>query len=148
MENKVRNIRSVISQFPAIVISLAALVLAAGGGVGYAASAVTTDTDSVAMHTLPLGQNWQGSLRYGLNDGVVYLAGKASKSTGPYSCMTTLPAAARPVSRQLDIIDWVGANIGTIQVLNTGQVCPRDQGGVSKVFLPISLAGISFPTTS
>lgn len=73
------------------------------GGVGYASTAIPTDATTVTMHPLPLGKNWQGTLRYGLNDGVVCLNGTASKSTGPYTCMTTLPKAARPGSKQLDI---------------------------------------------
>src|SRR5215469_18128381 len=88
---KMRSIRSLISQSPAIAISLAALVFAVGGGVGYASTAVTTDATSITMHALPLGKDWHGHLSYGINDGVVYLDGTASKSTGPYSCMTTLP---------------------------------------------------------
>ena len=143
-----RSIRSLISQSPAIVISLVALSLAAGGGVGYASTAVTTDTTSITMHALPLGKNWQGSLRYGINDGVVYLDGTASKSTGPYSCMTTLPAGARPASTQLDITVNLGDAIGTIQVLKTGEVCPflPPPGGAEFNF--VSLAGISFPTSA
>lgn len=148
MEKKVQSIRSLISQSPAIVISLVALSLAAGGGVGYASTAVTTDTTSITMHALPLGKNWQGSLRYGINDGVVYLDGTASKSTGPYSCMTMLPAGARPASTQLDITVNLGDAAGTLQVLKTGEVCPflPPPGGAEFSF--VSLAGISFPTSA
>lgn len=143
-----RRIRSLISQSPAIAISLAALVFAVGGGVGYASTAIPTGTRTITMHALPLGKHWQGTLRYGINDGVVYLDGTASKSTGPYSCMTRLPKAARPASTQLDITVNLGDAIGTIQVLNTGQVCPflPPPGGAEFGF--VSLAGISFPTSS
>ncbi len=137
-----------ISQSPAIVISLAALSLAAGGGVGYASTAVTSDTTTITMHALPLGKHWQGSLRYGISDGVVYLDGTASKSTGPYSCMTTLPNGARPASDQLDITVNLGDAIGTIQVLSTGEVCPFGPPPGGAEFRFVSLAGISFPTSA
>jgi len=148
------KIRSLVSQSPAIAISLAALVFAVGGGVGYASTAVTTDATSITMHALPLGKDWHGHLSYGINDGVVYLDGTASKSTGPYSCMTTLPKAARPASSQLDITVNLGDAIGTIQVLgnaaevDSGEVCPflPPPGGAEFGF--VSLAGISFPTSS
>ena len=144
-----RSIRSVISQSPAIAISLAALIFAVGGGVGYASTTAPSDTTKVTMHPLPLGKHWQGTLRYGVSNGVVYLDGTASKSTGPYSCMTTLPKAARPTSSQLDItVNLGGDGVGTIQVLSTGEVCPflPPPGGAEFGF--VSLAGISFPTTS
>lgn len=148
MENKMRSIRSMVSQSPAIAISLAALVFAVGGGVGYASTAIPAGPTTVTMHRLPLGKNWHGSLRYGLSGGVVYLDGTASKSTGPYTCMTTLPKAARPASSQLDITVNLGDAIGTIQVLSTGEVCPflPPPGGAQFGF--VSLAGISFPTSS
>jgi hypothetical protein len=148
MEDKMRSIRSLISQSPAIVISLAALVFAVGGGVGYASTAIPTGTTTITMHALPLGQHWHGTLRYGVNDGVVYLDGTASKSIGPYSCMTRLPRAARPANAQLDITVNLGDAIGTIQVLHTGEVCPflPPPGGAEFGF--VSLAGISFPTSA
>jgi hypothetical protein len=144
------SLRSVISQSPAIAISLAALIFAVGGGVGYASTAIPTDTTKVTMHALPLGKHWQGTLRYGISsNGVVYLDGTASKSTGSYTCMTTLPKVARPTSAQLDISVNLGSDgVGTIQVLSTGEVCPflPPPGGAEFGF--VSLAGISFPTTS
>lgn len=148
MEDKMWSARSVISQSPAIAISLAALIFAVGGGVGYASTAIPTGTTRITMHALPLGKHWKGTLRYGIGNGVVYLDGTASKSAGPYSCMTTLPKAARPFSTQLDITVNLGDAIGTIQVLNTGEVCPflPPPGGAEFGF--VSLAGISFPTTS
>jgi hypothetical protein len=148
-ENNMRSIRSMISRSPAIAISVAALFFAAGGGVGYASTAHTTDATRITMHPLPLGKHWHGSLRYGINDGVVYLDGTASKSTGPYSCMTRLPKGARPASSQLDISVNLGSDgTGTIQVLNTGHVCPflPPPGGAEFSF--VSLAGISFPTSA
>lgn len=144
-----RSIRSVIAQSPAIAISLAALVFAVGGGVGYASTTVHADTTRITMQKLPLGKNWHGSLRYGINDGVVYLDGTASKSTGPYTCMTSLPKGARPASSQLDMPIALGADgTGTLQVLHTGQVCPFLPAPGGKDFSFVSLAGISFPTTS
>jgi len=143
------SFRSVISQSPAIAISLAALIFAVGGGVGYASTTIKADSAQVTMHPLPLGKHWQGTLRYGISNGVVYLDGTASKSTGRYTCMTTLPKAARPASDQLDItVNLGGDGIGTIQVLHTGEVCPflPPPGGAEFSF--VSLAGISFPTTS
>lgn len=143
-----RSFRSMISQSPAIVISLAALVFAAGGGAGYASTAITTDTTTITMHALPLGHNWQGKLRYGVNDGVVYLAGNASKSTGPWTCMTTLPKGARPTSAQLDIpVDLGSDGISTVQVLSTGQVCAFLPPPGGPEFSFVSLDGISFPTS-
>lgn len=143
-----RSIRSMISQSPAIAISLAALVFAVGGGAGYASTTISSGPTTVTMHSLPLGKNWHGTLRYGINDGVVYLDGNASKSTGSYTCMTTLPKAARPASSQIDITVNLGDAIGTIQVLHTGEVCPFGPPPGGAEFSFVSLAGISFPTTS
>jgi hypothetical protein len=144
-----RSFRSMISQSPAIAISLAALVFAVGGGVGYASTTITTDATTITMHALPLGHNWHGKLRYGINDGVVYLAGNASKSTGPYTCMTTLPKGARPASAQLDIPADLGSD-GTwgMQVLSTGEVCPFGPPPGGPDFSFVSLDGVSFPTSS
>jgi hypothetical protein len=147
MEYQMRSIRSLISQSPAIVISIIALSVAAGGGVGYA-STVSAGPTTVTMHALPLGKNWQGSLRYGVSGGVVYLDGTASKSTGAYSCMTTLPTAGRPASAQLDITVNLGTAVGTLQVLKTGQVCPFLPPPGGSDFSFVSLAGISFPKSS
>jgi hypothetical protein len=115
---------------------------------GQASTAIPADTTTITMHALPLGDHWHGTLRYGVNDGVVYLDGTASKSTGPYSCMTSLPKAARPANAQLDITVNLGDAIGTIQVLHTGQVCPflPPPGGAEFGFA--SLAGISFPASA
>lgn len=138
-----------LSQSPAIAISVAALFFAAGSGVGYASTAATTAATRITMHALPLGNHWQGSLRYGINDGVVYLDGTASKSAGRYTCMTVLPKSARPASSQLDISVNLGSDgTGTIQVLNTGKVCPFGPPPGGAEFSFVSLAGISFPTSA
>lgn len=142
-----RNIRALVAQSPAIAISLAALFFAVGGGAGYAATTIANDTTRITMHALPLGKHWTGALKYGVNDGVVYLDGSAGKSTSTFSCLTTLPKGARPTSAQLDIpVTFGSEGAGTIQVLSTGQVCAFPPQGGDTTF--VSLAGVSFPTSS
>jgi hypothetical protein len=147
------NLRFVLQQSPAIAISAAALVLAAGTGVGFAAtsaqSAPATSTTpavhaaatTLNWHPLPLGKGWSGSLKYAVSNGVVYLSGSAGKS-GQTSVMTTLPAGARPASSQQDIpVATSGAVVGIIQLLHDGTIFPFD---TTHDYSFVSLSGVSF----
>jgi hypothetical protein len=139
-----RSIRPVIRQSPAVVISMAALFFAVGGGAGYAATAANTASTTITLHALPLGKGWTGALKYGVSNGVVYLDGNAGKSSGSFSCLTTVPKGARPSSSQIDIPVTFGAEgAGLIQVLSDGQVCAFPPQGGDDTF--VSLAGVSFP---
>src|SRR5689334_13237779 len=104
------SLRSALKQSPAIAVSAAALLLAAGSGVSFAASgahaapaakAAPAGSTMLTWHPLRLGKGWHGSLKYAVSNGVVYLAGHAGTS-GKTGVMTTLPAGARPTSSQQD----------------------------------------------
>jgi hypothetical protein len=142
------RLRSLLAQSPAIAVSAAALVLAAGTGVSFAASSpasaptpAATAVTTLTWHKLPLGKGWTGSLKYAVSNGVVYLAGSAGNSTGT-SVMTTLPVGARPTSSQQDLpIAVSDASAGTIQLLSDGTIFPFDAAGNYSF---VSLSGVSF----
>jgi hypothetical protein len=147
-------LRSLVKQAPAIAISAAVLVLAAGAGVSFA----TTSADSASgtsaghdaagtltWHRLQDGPGWHGTIKYAVSNGVVYLSGIervrcAGKNCTPFSeTMTTLPAGARPTSPQLVMPVAMNNGAGTISILRNGQITP-DTGG----FNFVSLSGVSF----
>lgn len=151
------SFRSVLKQSPAIAMSAAALVLAAGTGVSFAASSahsvpvaeanhsltktVRSLATTLTWHQLPLGKGWHGSLKYAVSNGVVYLSGNAGTS-GRTSVMTTLPPRARPASSQQDIpVATGGAVVGIIQLLNDGRIEPFD---TANDYTFVSLSGVSF----
>jgi hypothetical protein len=144
------SLRSVLKPAPATAIAAAALVFAAGTGSSFAATrahsapatqAVHATGTTLSWHPLPLGKGWQGSLKYAVSNGVVYLAGDAGNS-GQTSVMTTLPAGARPTSSQQDIpVATSGAVVGVIQLLNDGTIMPFD---TTHDYSFVSLSGVSF----
>jgi hypothetical protein len=145
------SLRSALKQSPAIAISAVALVFAVGTGASFAATSAPSAPSAKAVHAagtilhwhrLPLGKGWQGSLKYAVSNGVVYLSGNAGKS-GNTSTMTTLPPGARPTSSQQDIPIAVGAGAGSgiIQLLNDGTIFPFDSGND---YTFVSLSGVSF----
>jgi hypothetical protein len=140
------RLRFVLQQSPAIAISAAALVLAAGTGVGFAATSAQSApaaqvVTTLNWHPLPLGKGWHGSLKYAVSNGVVYLSGSAGKS-GQTSVMTTLPAGARPASSQQDIpVATSDAVVGVIQLLNDGTIFPFD---TTHDYSFVSLSSVSF----
>jgi hypothetical protein len=142
-------VRFVLKQSPAVALSAAALVFAAGTGAGVAATsahsapaaksvhAVTT----LSWHPLPLNKGWSGSLKYAVSNGVVYLSGNAGNNHGT-SVMTRLPVGARPTSSQQDIpIATGGAVAGVIQLLSDGRIMPFD---TTHDYTFVSLSGVSF----
>ena len=143
------SLRSVLKQSPAIAMSAAALVFAAGTGAGFAATsaqsagateAVHAAATTLSWHALPLGRGWTGSLKYAVSNGVVYLSGNAGTS-GQTSVMTTLPVGARPASSQQDIpVATSSAVVGIIQLLHDGTIFPFD---ATHDYTFVSLSGVS-----
>jgi hypothetical protein len=141
-----RSVRSLLAQSPAVAISLAALVFAMGSGAGYAATTASGDTTRITFHQLALHGQWGGRVEFGVNDGVVYLAGTAGNSDHHVRAMVTLPPGDRP-TRQLDIPVAMGASgTGLIQVLPDGTIWAFTPPGGDFTF--VSLDGVSFPLGS
>ena len=60
--------------------------------------ALTGNGYDTGWEALSLGSGWTGSVEYRIIGGVVYLRGRASRSSGSNNTITTLPAVARPAS--------------------------------------------------
>jgi hypothetical protein len=147
-------LRSLVKQTPAIAISAAVLVLAAGTGVSFA----TTSADSASgtsaghdaagaltWHRLHDGAGWRGTIKYAVSNGVVYLSGIerdrcAGKTCAPLSpAMTKLPPGARPASPQLVVPVAMDTGAGTVSILRNGQIIAP-----GRPFNFVSLSGVSF----
>jgi hypothetical protein len=145
-----RSLRSVLKQSPAIAISAAALVFAAGTSVSFATtsanSAPGTRAESAAAtiltwHPLPTAKGWHGRLRYAVNDGVVYLSGLAWTHAPGWPAMTSLPRGARPTSPSLQMPVAYSKGATKIILFNNGVIMPTfpDNG---RIF--VSLSGVSY----
>jgi hypothetical protein len=155
-----RSLRSALQQSPAVVVSVAALMFAAGTGVSFAASSAPSAAAAKAEHAavtklnwhrLPLSKGWQGvyngayrGFRYAVSNGVVYLSGYAiSPRHFSGGWMATLPRGARPASAELDMPVVIGTrDLGLIQVLDNGRIYPVFPRNV--VPFGVWLSGISF----
>jgi hypothetical protein len=154
--------RSIIRQSPAIIISLTALTLSLGGGVGYAASVATSNASvtKITWHALPLRNQWRdaakagfkglGNAEYTVSNGVVYLTGvvdRANQSLPIPSVIGVLPKGARPShSLWLAAYNYAAAGESQIAILPNGDVEVFGNGGDENFFT--SLAGIEFPLGS
>lgn len=149
-------LRSLVKQAPAIAVSAAVLVLAAGTGISFATTSADSAPSSaghdaagtLTWHRLPDGPGWRGTIKYAVSNGVVYLSGIASDRCARKTCvplsltMTTLPPGARPTSTRLVMPVAVdnGANgAGTLNIFRNGQVDPP-----AGSFYFVSLSGVSF----
>jgi hypothetical protein len=153
---------SIIRQSPAIIISLTALTLSLGGGVGYAASvaAGNAQVTKITWHALPLRNQWrdavkggftgEGNAEYTVSNAVVYLTGvvdRANQGLPIPSVIGVLPKGARPVHRLWFAAFNESASGGSeIAISPNGQVEVLGSGGDENFFT--SLAGIEFPLGS
>jgi hypothetical protein len=154
--------RSIIRQSPAIVISLTALTLSLGGGVGYAASvaAGSAQITKITWHALPLRNQWrdaakagfagEGNAAYTVSNAVVYLTGvvdRADQSLPIPSVIGVLPKGARPAHRLwFAAFNEAAAGQSQIAIFPNGDVEVLGNGGDENFFT--SLAGIEFPLGS
>jgi hypothetical protein len=149
------SLRSVLKQSPAIAISAAALLFAAGTGVSFATTSTHSASDTKAEHAsattltwhrLPLAKGWRGidkGVRYAVSNVVVYLSGWANAPRhyrGDW--MARLPRGARPTSSQQDIPVVISGDIGFIQLLHDGRIYPAAPKAEDP--FGVSLSGISF----
>jgi len=147
-------LRSLVKQAPAIAVSAAVLVLAAGTGVSFATTSADSASGSsaghdtagtLAWHRLPDGSGWRGTIKYAVSNGVVYLSGIERDRCSGKTCvplsetMTTLPSGARPTSPQLVMPVATDNGARTISILRNGQILAP--GGP---FTFVSLSGVSF----
>jgi hypothetical protein len=151
-----KRFRNVLSQSPAIIISLIALTFSLGGGAGYAASAATNQAAAarITWHPLSLRNGWRpaggstGGPAYGVLAGVVYLTGVVTRSNNPKTlpAVGVLPGAARP-KHNLYFAGYNYTNVGVVSVEVTSGGDIYVEGGGDSYFFS-SLAGISFPLGS
>lgn len=101
----------------------------------------------IRFQPLPLTPPWRGRVEYGIQDGVVYLTGFATRHPGTGSAITVLPQSIRPRS-QLDIpIAATPAAVLTLQITPEGLV--QTLAG-PKALHPsrIWLSGVKYPLRS
>ena len=128
-----RNVRSIASQSPAVVISLLALFFALGSGAGYAATTAAGPA-KISFHALHLVHKWQsgaptiatGEPAYGTSgNGIVYLSGWLSRSTpsnGANGTFTFLPKALRPTHQEDVTLTTVGGTTAIAQITPDGGI--------------------------
>ena len=152
--------RALVSQSPAIVISIIALTFSLGGGVGYAATAATGTPAAVRIiwHPLPLRNQWApaakgfavGRPAFTVSNGIVYLTGgaaRANQSLPIPSVIGVLPRGARPTHNLwFPAFNESASGQSAIEVARNGSVEILGNGGDENFFT--SLAGIEFPLGS
>ncbi len=155
--------RTMMSQTPAIAISLIALTFSLGSGAGYAASVVASRpaaAPKITWHALPLRNSWKaagstfgtGNPVYTVSNSIVYLTGVAhriNQGSSIPSVIGVLPRSARPKhSLWFTAYNYAAAGESAIAVFPNGDVevlagsTPGDQNYFT------SLAGIEFPLGS
>jgi hypothetical protein len=172
------RIRSLVTQSPAIVISILAVALSLGGG-AYASthhgptsnyppvrvsnsSAATPQAAAAAGVTwtsLSLINGWAsengtygtGNPKVSLQGGIVYLSGSLAQSTPGNATFATLPASFRP-SHNLYITVYTNADTtGTLYIAHSGVMeaySGTGCGSGNSAQCFTSLATVSFPTNS
>lgn len=155
------RLRTLMSQSPAIIISLIALTFSLGTGAGYAATAVGSSpaTTKITWHTLSLKNGWTGTAKYfsgtgnpayTVTGGVVYLTGVAHRSnTAVPSVIGVLPKGDRPKhSLWFAGFNYAGSGQSEIAVFPNGNVEVLGGTTAGDQYYFTSLAGIEFPLGS
>jgi hypothetical protein len=152
--------RTIMSQSPAIVISVIALTFSLGGGAGYAATVIAKGSaPKITWHKLPLRDKWlaagsafsTGNPEYTVSNSIVYLTGVAHRtdqSSSIPSVIGILPKSARPKhSLWFTAYNYAASGEAEIAVFPNGDVeVLGTPGGDENYFT--SLAGIEFPLGS
>jgi hypothetical protein len=152
-----KRYRSIMTQSPAIIISVIALTFSLGGGAGYAASVATSRPASTKIHwhALSLRNGWHaagnafhvGNPAYTVSNGVVYLTGVADHASTSLPVLGVLPKGARPKHLlSLAAFNYAANGESSIEISPHGDVQVLGNGGDENYFT--SLAGISFPLGS
>jgi hypothetical protein len=165
--------RSMITQSPAIVISILAVALSMGGGAyastqlgsGHSAAASQASQASQAITTgvswtsLSLINGWasenatfaSGNPKVAQQSGIVYLSGSLHQPTPGSEQFATLPSSFRPAHNMWITVYTVSDTSGTLFIGHDGVMeafasgtC--GSGNTAQCFT--SLAGVSFPVNS
>jgi hypothetical protein len=149
-----KSLRSVAAQSPAIVISVLALILSAGGGAAYAATSARR-APAITWHKLTLLHGWKssqsqydsGNPEYSVSNGVVYLAGSLHQASGTSQEFAVLPKAARPTHDLWITVYTMSGTSGTLYIGANGDMAatsltPADAQDYT------SLATVSYPASS
>jgi hypothetical protein len=171
-----RRIRSVLTQTPATIISILAVILSLGGG-AYASTHVngpvqqpptshaatshaTRSTASlVTWQTLSLKNGWTssqsvygtGNPKASLQNGIVYLSGSLNQPTPGSFIFATLPKADRPTHNLYIPIYTNGDSYGSLYIGADGTMeafSPTSCGSGNTAQCFTSLATVSFPVNS
>jgi hypothetical protein len=133
--------RWILANYPAIAISMLALVFALGSGAGYAASTASSSGQPV-FHQLKLRPFWTGHAEYTVVDGVVYLSGDVVGHKNGHTEPVRLPQSLAPRDTQTMPIT-LGKGDGAVAIEPDGEVLVIEPGHGSDEF--VSLAGVSYP---
>lgn len=162
--------RSMITQSPAIVISILAVALSMGGGAyastqlasGHSAAASQASqaiTTGVSWTSLPLINGWasenatfaSGNPKVAEQSGIVYLSGSLHQPTAGTDQFATLPSSFRPAHNMWITVYTVSDTSGTLYIGHDGTMEAFASGAcgsenTAQCFT--SLAGVSFPINS
>jgi hypothetical protein len=162
-----RRFRSLISQSPAIAISILALALSAGGG-AYASthlSAASTPaggqaiTTGVSWTSLSLINGWisenatyqSGNPKVAQQNGIVYLSGSLAQPGGGSSEFAVLPSADRPTHNMWITVYTNGDTQGSLYIGHDGTMeafSATGCGSQTTAQCFTSLATVSYPINS
>ena len=172
-----RRIRSLITQSPAIVISLLAVALSFGGGAAYASThghasnypPVRVSNSPVAPQaataagvpwtSLSLINGWAtengaygtGNPKVSLQGGIVYLSGSLAQSTPGSATFAILPSSFRPTHNMYITVYTNGDTTGTLFISSGGVMeaySGTSCGSGDTAQCFTSLATVSFPINS
>jgi hypothetical protein len=162
--------RSMITQSPAIVISILAVALSMGGGAyastqlasGHSAAASQASqaiTTGVSWTSLSLINGWasenatfaSGNPKVAEQSGIVYLSGSLHQPTAGTDQFATLPSSFRPAHNMWITVYTVSDTSGTLYIGHDGTMEAFASGAcgsenTAQCFT--SLAGVSFPINS
>jgi hypothetical protein len=162
-----RGFRSLISQSPAIVISVLALALSAGGG-AYASSHLAAASTPAAGQTVATGVSWSslslingwvsengayqsGNPKVAQQSGIVYLSGSLAQPGGGSSEFAVLPTADRPTHNMWITVYTNGDTSGTLFIATSGAMeafSATGCGSLNTAQCFTSLATVSYPVNS
>ena len=160
--------RSMITQSPAIVISILAVALSMDGG-AYASTHASAGNSPAASHsvattgvswtTLSLINGWasenstfqSGNPKVAQQSGIVYLSGSLHQPTPGSSQFATLPSSFRPTHNMWITVYTVSDTTGTLYIGHDGTMeafAPGSCGGGNTAQCFTSLAGVYYPINS
>jgi hypothetical protein len=160
--------RSLIAQSPAIVISILAVVLSAGGG-AYASTQLSAANSAAASHTVTAGVSWtslslingwvsengafqSGNPKVAEQSNIVYLSGSLAQPTPGSSQFATLPSSFRPSHNMWITVYTIDGTSGTLYIGHDGTMEATSGGscgsGQTDAECFTSLATVSYPINS